>query len=223
MKKCIIFDCDGVLVDSEIIANRIGTDELNKLGYNLDNEQSLRKFIGLSDKSMQEKIQNEGKVVISNSFFQKCEQKYFESIKTELKPLIEELLEFLQTNKVDRCIASNGTKAKIKRALEVTNQIKYFDECNLFSAEQVIVGKPAPDLFLLAAENMGYKPEECLVIEDSAIGMQAAMAAKINVIAFLGATHTKYDWYESEIKKYNMPIVYNVQDLIKLVKSYLKH
>ncbi len=117
------------------------------------------------------------------------------------------------------CIASSGTIEKIDKSLAVTGLKKYFLDANIFSAQSVKNGKPAPDLFLFAAQQMGYKPSDCIVIEDSLAGIKAANSAGMDVVGFLGGSHAKYQWYEYDMKAYNIPIVKDSDELLKFLAN----
>ena len=93
----------------------------------------------------------------------------------------------------------------------------------MFTSQQVSKGKPAPDLFLFAASQMGFSPGDCIVIEDSAAGIEAAIAAGMHVVGFLGGSHAQYNWYQEKINKYNVPIAKNSNELLLILRNLLSN
>jgi len=220
MKQCIIYDCDGVIVDSELIAARIDSEFLTALGFEITQEECARLFIGNSANSIRDIILKKSGIHLTNVMFSELHKKILIAFTQELKPLMENILTTFQTNNLTQCLASSSKKAWITHALMVTNQLQFFNSHTIFSSDHVQNVKPHPDLFLVAAERLGYQPRECIVIEDSAAGIEAALAAKMNVIGFLGASHAQYDWYQERIKSYQIPIAYNNHELHELLRNH---
>jgi beta-phosphoglucomutase-like phosphatase (HAD superfamily) len=123
---------------------------------------------------------------------------------------------------INRCVASGSRRERVIRSLEITHQMKYFDEKTIFTAQQVERGKPAPDLFLFAAKQMGVSPQDCLVIEDSCAGIEAAQQAGMSVIGFLGGEHAKFEWYQEPIKVFGIPIAHTADELWALLKDEIQ-
>ena len=221
MDKLIIFDCDGVLVDSEIVANRIWAEALVSIGYPITTEESIRRFVGMNEKAVRQMILDETGKDIPLEYLNGLEKFVVEAFEKELDPLMGSVLEILDKHKVMRCVASNGQRNQVIRSLELTGQFKFFNDKSIFTSQQVSKGKPAPDLFLFAAKEMNYSVENCIVIEDSPIGIQAAISAGMNVIGFLGATHARHSWYEEKVAIYAIPIAHSKIDLLTILKSYL--
>ncbi len=92
---------------------------------------------------------------------------------------------------------------------------RVFNNQAIFTSQQVTKGKPAPDLFLFAAAEMGFLPEDCIVIEDSPAGIEAALAAHMTVVGFVGGAHTQFSWYQKRIENYSIPIIYHSDDLLE--------
>lgn len=222
MNKLIIFDCDGVLVDSEILAHQDDVDALLSMGYSITLEESIKRFTGINDNDFKKILHNEADIYISDGFFEQRRKELIKSFELHLNPLIEPVLLQL-TDKIQKCVASSSSKERVIKALQLTDQFKFFSESTIFVSEQVRRGKPKPDLFIFAAEKMGYLPENCIVIEDSIPGIQAAMAAKMKVIGFLGGRHTQYDWYRQDIEAYKIPIANGHKELLKLLDIYIKN
>ena len=185
----IIFDCDGVLVDSEVIASSVLAKHLTLAGHPHSQQECIARFTGLSLDSCRALIEAEAKTPLSEEFFLQVQHETFSRFVEDLQPVpgIVDVLEFLREKKWSCCVASSGSYKKMALTLNKTNLQKYFDE-KIFSASDVQRGKPTPDLFLHAARSLGYLPEHCIVIEDSAPGVKAATAAGMQVCAF-GSQH----------------------------------
>ncbi len=183
----IIFDCDGVLVDSEIVSFEAEADMFAEIGIALTAHDLLARFLGTSSASMFAIIEREHGIKLPEDFAERAAQRTLEAFDRKLRPIpgIAELLANLPTRK---CVASSSEPPRIRHSLTLAGILHHFDP-NIFSATQVKRGKPAPDLFLLAAESMGVPPERCLVIEDSVAGVTAARAAGMTVLGFTGGSH----------------------------------
>jgi len=185
----IIFDCDGVLVDSEVIASAVLAKHLTLAGYPYTPQECMVRFTGLSLDSCRVLIEKEAKKTLSKEFFQQVQNETFSRFAEDLQPVagIIDVLEFLQEQQWSCCVASSGSHEKMALTLKKTGLQKYFGE-RIFSASDVQHGKPAPDLFLHAAHSVSYLPEHCVVVEDSKPGVMAARAAGMQVCAF-GSQH----------------------------------
>jgi HAD superfamily hydrolase (TIGR01509 family) len=182
----LIFDCDGVLVDSEVLSCRIDAEFLTEIGVPYTAEEIARQFLGVSLKTMISRIESERDCKLPDDFSEKLNRTLFARFETDLKP-IEGVRDAILSLPFPRCVASSSIPERIALSLRVTGLADLFD--NIFSSTQVARGKPAPDLFLHAASRMNTLPEECLVIEDSIAGVQAARAAGMRVIGFVGGSH----------------------------------
>ena len=221
-KKLIIFDCDGVLVDSEIIASRIDAEIFTKCGYEISTEENIKKFTGINLKTTQEMIFQESGIVLQKEVLETIPQILINAFEQELKPLMKDMLERDILRNSAKCVASSSSRDRVLKSLEITDQIQFFEDQNIFTSSQVKNAKPAPDLFLFAANQMGFSPQECLVIEDSIVGIQAARSANMKVIGFLGGSHAKFDWYQEKIKEQKIPIAYTTSELYNFVIEFLK-
>ncbi|MFZ0664199.1 MAG: HAD family hydrolase [Acidimicrobiales bacterium] len=179
----VIFDCDGVLVDSERLAVRTEVEILGSLGWPLTESQVIDRFVGRSAAYMQGEIEQYlGRPIDWESeYLQKTQQVFRE----ELVP-VDGIFEALDGIDIDVCVASSGTHEAIRFSLGLTGLLERF-EGRIFSADDVEHGKPAPDLFFLAARTMGHEPSRCAVIEDSVSGVTAGLAAGMTVFAFTGS------------------------------------
>jgi HAD superfamily hydrolase (TIGR01509 family) len=187
MTDLVIFDCDGVLIDSEVIANRVKAEELRQLGYAITTEEMIDRFAGISGKETDEAIQHECGFDLPENHRRRVQERILREFHDNLQP-IDGIEEALSALKIPVCVASSSSLERIKLTLTTTKLINYF-EPHIFSAHMVDRGKPAPDLFLFAAAKMGVASDKCLVIEDSVPGVQAAKAAGMRVFGFYGGTH----------------------------------
>ena len=183
--QLLIFDCDGVLVDSEPISCRIVAEELRKLGLDISNEQAKHQFAGTSMDYIREYAHSILGRPVPENFEEIYRQRSHAAFKAELQPVdgIEEALKALN---FPRCVASNGPGYKVKANLEITGLRPLFGD-ELFSAYDIQRWKPEPDLYLHAARQMNTAFENCLVIEDSTAGVQAARSAGMRVLGYAGA------------------------------------
>ena len=187
----VIFDCDGVLVDSEIIANRVLAALLSRHGYPITTMESMHKFTGSTIPGVIKTIKDEG-VDLPDDFEPHLRERDVKAFEAELQAVAGVQATLERLGDIPKCVASSGPPAKIKRNLEITGLIKYLDP-HLFSARHVKHPKPAPDLFHFAAMRMNVKESECIVIEDSAVGVQGAKRAGMRAFGFIGASHRTAD------------------------------
>jgi len=183
----IIFDCDGVLVDSEPISIAVLLDVLAKAGHVMDEETAYRLFLGRSMATTIELLRNDFGFVVTSDHLDQARTALNERFQRELKP-IPGIRKALDQIALPRCIASSSKPERIRLSLSITGLLDQF-EPHIYSASMVERGKPAPDLFLHAARHMGARPEDCLVIEDSPAGVEAAKAAGMRVFGFTGGSH----------------------------------
>lgn len=187
----VIFDCDGVLVDSEPIANRVLVEALSRIGYPITIDQAVEKFVGRSMKSVIALVEQERGRPLPAGFLEDVQAATFARFRAELTAM-NGVGAAIDRIDVPVCVASSGMPEKIELSLSLTGLADRFNG-KLFSAAMVSRGKPAPDLFLLAAERMGVAPDRTLVIEDSVPGIEAALAAGMIVMGFVGGGHVGPD------------------------------
>jgi len=191
--KCIIFDCDGVLVDSEPLSNQVMVDIANELGANINLKYALRNFKGNSFNNCAQQISDLIGKAVPNNLEEIYRERSFEKFRNEIKS-INEIKNVLDDLKLPFCVASSGPESKIKLNLELTGLMEYFQE-NIFSCYTIGKWKPDPSVFNWAAKTMGYNPNECLIIEDSLIGVEAALNGGFDVFGY-----TAHD-YNDELRK----------------------
>lgn len=185
MTTLIIFDCDGVLVDSESLAAEVFSYTLSHYKIDLSPTECKTLFKGQSLPYCYRYIEKHFSLTLPKNFDAQLKKNTRTAFDAHLKPVegAEEILRFLKKKNISFCVASNGDHKKLKHSLEITNLNKYFSN-NVFSAEDVSRGKPAPDLFIYAAKKMEATIDKCWVIEDSCAGVEAALAAKMNTVYF---------------------------------------
>ncbi|MGJ8693590.1 MAG: HAD family hydrolase [Thalassotalea sp.] len=187
--ELIIFDCDGVLVDSEVLSKRVLVKMLAELGAEVSDEYFYTNFLGFNFEHVTAKVLADFGVTLTAEFREIFRGQLIRTFAEELKPT-EQLTWLLAQLKIKSCVATSGSPEKVKNSLYYTGLTDYFTD-KVFTSSQVKRGKPAPDLFLHAAKKMGVHPENCLVIEDSQVGIKGALAANMPVIRFAGASHMK--------------------------------
>jgi HAD superfamily hydrolase (TIGR01509 family) len=187
----VIFDCDGVLIDSELIACRVDAECLREIGFPETPESIQENYVGVSSRAMFEDIEKRHGRRLPEGFAELLRQRLLAAFDRELRATagMAELLRSLGTK---RCVASSSDPARLRHTLGLTGLLPHFAP-NVFSATMVRNGKPAPDLFLYAAERMGVPPRECVVIEDSRAGVAAGIAAGMRVFGFSGGSHCRPD------------------------------
>jgi len=183
----VIFDCDGVLVDSEPLAMRVLLEIVASRGVVLDPATGYERFLGRSLASVCQDLDAAFGIDLDAPALEAMRQRLYATFEAELKPIpgIERVLAQLKT---PFCVASSSQPERIALSLRVTGLLPHF-EGRLFSASMVRHGKPAPDLFIHAAAAMGCPPGATVVIEDSPVGIAAARAAGMRVLGFLGGSH----------------------------------
>jgi HAD superfamily hydrolase (TIGR01509 family) len=183
----VIFDCDGVLVDSEVISSAAHAETLTRHGYKITSDQVLERFLGVSDREARQAIETELGRALPDDFESQMKQAALQRYGADLRgiPHISGAIAAISQLK---CVASSGTPEKIHHGLTCAGLYELLAP-HIFSASQVKHGKPAPDLFLFAAGQMQTTPARCLVIEDSLAGVAAAVAAGMPVLGFHGGSH----------------------------------
>lgn len=188
----VIFDCDGVLVDSELLSNQSDLELLRTFGIDLELEDYMRRYVGKSAADTVRGIEAQTGVKLPTDFLERKQAHVLAAFERELQP-IENVDVALGVLPFTRCVASSSTPERIRFSLKRTGLLDCFDDDAIFSATMVQHGKPAPDLFLLAAQRMNRVPNVCVVIEDSVSGVQAAIAAGMTALGFVGGSHHSGD------------------------------
>jgi HAD superfamily hydrolase (TIGR01509 family) len=185
----IIFDCDGVLVDSEALACVVHADVLTQHGYTITPAQVHERFLGRSAREARFEVESELGFALPDAYTAQLKATIDRVFGEQLAP-VPHIFETLGRLSQRICVASSGTPTRIRSSLATTGLLDRFAP-HLFSAMQVDRGKPAPDLFLFAAAQMNTPPARCVVVEDSVPGVTAARAAGMTVIGFTGGSHSR--------------------------------
>ena len=181
--KCIIFDCDGTLVDSEAITNQVIAEMASELGIEMTGDEASATFGGKTLDDVVYKMKELSGNDLPKDWLPRLIQRVNESWESKLRP-VKGVKELLEKIKIPVCVASNGEPTHVRHSLRLTKLYDFFDE-NVFTASEMSKPKPSPELFLYAAKKMGFKPSECVVIEDSVTGVTAAVNAKIVVYGII--------------------------------------
>ncbi|WP_425052158.1 HAD family hydrolase [Psychromarinibacter sp. S121] len=185
----VIFDCDGVLVDSEPISLAVTLEVLAEEGCPLDLSTGYARFLGRSLASVARWLREEHGVDLDDAMKTRLRARLFERFRSDLQP-IAGVAQTVAALPCPACVASSSQPDRIRLSLDLTGLLPLFDP-HIFSATMVEHGKPAPDLFLHAARQMGVAPADCVVVEDSPAGIRAAKAAGMRVVAFVGGAHAE--------------------------------
>ena len=187
--ELVIFDCDGVLIDSEVIANRVFAECLADLGIAMSADEAITFGVGKNAVTLAAAVKQTFGISLPAGFMEDMRARVMTAFTTDLRPMdgIERLLAGL---KPARCVASNSHIDRVRHGLTATGLLAHL-EPHIYTAAMVARGKPAPDLFLFAASRHGIAPERCVVIEDSLSGVAAAKAAGMAVVGFTGGSHCR--------------------------------
>lgn len=216
-----IFDCDGVLVDSEPLAMRVLLETISEAGLTLTPAFGYERFLGRSLATTCAVLSEEFGIDLTHEALDRMRLRLYEVFRLELKPMagIHAALDALP---VPYCVASSSQLERIRLALDVTSLRSRF-EPRIFSASMVSRGKPAPDLFLHAAAEMGIAPTRCLVVEDSPAGIEAARLAGMHVCGFTGGSHARADTHRKALEvvepDYLIDDMGDLPDLIRGVRA----
>lgn len=208
----VIFDCDGVLVDSEKIGVHIDRRVLAEVGLDFTIEEVVGHFMGKSDKHFVETVESMLGKPVPENWLDEISKQYQQAFENELTP-VPGIVEALDELELAHCVASSGTHEKMRFTLGKTGLLNRFQN-KLFSATEVERGKPHPDLFLFAASQMGWAPERCAVVEDSQAGVQAGLAAGMKVVAYAGG-FLNHDDVEHE----NLVVIQHMRELPRLLSE----
>ncbi len=209
--KAIIFDCDGVLVDSEAISCGVVVDLANAAGANIDLEYAIKQFSGTSLQFVIDHIESLIDKKLPDNFISEYRRICTTRFEAEIQP-IKGIVEVLEQLTVPFCVASNGPLDKMSLNLQWTGLSKYF-KGNMFSAYDINAWKPDPRLFLTAAKSMGFEPKDCAVVEDSLSGVKAGIAGGFDVFAL---THThKMDDFRQQV----VTVFTEMSDLLDLLEK----
>ncbi len=220
----VIFDFDGVIVDSEPFMNRSFFRELRRVGCRILPKEVQEKFMGLDKHGVAKIVLADYGVRLKDSFFEELFLKEKENLLQEptlIPPLMSYALAVLKREGIPCCIASNNLRPKLELALQVSGLASFFKKEDIFTADQVAQGKPSPDIFLFAATQMGHNASSCIIVEDSPAGIQAAKAAGIPVIAFLAKEGASQTDYIQQIIAEQVPLAYTQEELLQMLVAHI--
>ncbi|MEM9469051.1 MAG: HAD family phosphatase [Pseudomonadota bacterium] len=199
----IIFDCDGTLVNSELLANTVSANLMNDLGLNEYTPHNfMEEFMGQTWTNIAQIIEKRHQIKLPDDIYEQYASTLNNLLLDNLE-IVAGALELVEAcnNTAKICVASNGQRSNVIKSLEIGHfKPHFFTEETIFTRIQVAEGKPAPDLFFYAAEKMSVTPEKCLVLEDSTTGVQAAVAADMDVIGVTAVSH-QAEIQEKRLKK----------------------
>ena len=185
----VIFDCDGVLVDSEVISCSVHAEVLTRNGYPITSDQVFDRFLGRSARQAIIEVETELGRRLPEDFDAQLKDRIFSTFRESLTPT-PHIHEALAAIAQPVCVASSGSHERMRVSLGCTDLYDRFAP-NIFSSSEVRNGKPAPDLFLFAAERMGVAPGRCVVVEDSVSGIAGGIAAGMTVLGYCGGSHCR--------------------------------
>lgn len=220
-KKLIIWDFDGVIADTEIIWTGIRIKKLKEhFGISWSLQEANQLIGGMSDRTKNTVLKNMG-YNVSPEFWEEIHQSDEIALNKgfERSPYIDDIF---NNKQIKQCIATGATMEHTLRKCDITGVSKWFCQKQIFTIEMVKHGKPEPDLFLYAAERMGYTPQECVVIEDSAAGLTAAQKAGMMPIAYVGSLMNNNPKYVKKIKNMGIEYIFNdMRDINILLKGMI--
>jgi len=212
----VIFDLDGVLVDSEWLLATVWSSMLGEHDIEISPDTLIERFAGKTDGSMADVIARETGRMPAQAMLDFVRDRARAALSSDLNP-VEGAAAMLDALPHPSCVCSNSASDRVRRSLTVTGLLAHFEDAHLFSADQVERAKPYPDLHLHALSELGAKAREAVVIEDSATGIEAAGLAGIVSIGFLGASHTPADHGDALRKAGAAAIVETHDDLLKAI------
>jgi HAD superfamily hydrolase (TIGR01509 family) len=212
MVELVILDCDGVLVDSETISVAVLTELLRKAGAEIAESDGYRLFLGRSMAAVEKLLRSDYGLALSRAELENIRIETFRRLRAELKPM-PGVAEALSRLKTGRCVASSSSPERIRLSLDLTGLLEML-EPHIYSASMVARGKPAPDLFLHAAKEMGVRPEDCVVVEDSPAGIDAARRAGMRAFAFTGGAHAAAAGLEAALARLGPELIFSDMALL---------
>ncbi len=214
----VIFDCDGVLVDSEPLAMRVLLQTVAESGAKIDTAEAHEAFLGKSLTSICALLRRDHRIHIEAAALERMRGRLYAAIRKELRPM-PGIAETLGELGRPVCVASSSQLERIGLALDVTGLSSFFDG-HVFSASMVARGKPAPDLFLHVAREMRVAPVDCIVVEDSPAGITAALAAGMKVFGFTGGSHAQSASHRRKLEALGPRLVFSdMRELPDLVRD----
>jgi len=214
--EAVIWDCDGVLIDSEVLACSAAADMLNDLGCNISLDEYVSNFSGKSFFQAATELEDKtGINLVKKICYKTLEKRQLEAFDKSLKA-VDGIDIILENIKLPQAVASGSSYKRLHHSLGITNLLKYFNK-HIYSAEMVEKGKPAPDVFLYAANKLNVNPKNCLVIEDGIHGINGARAAGMDVYTYIGGSHITDSLKEKLINSNVSEVVTSMHELLPLL------
>jgi HAD superfamily hydrolase (TIGR01509 family) len=214
----VIFDCDGVLVDSEPLAMRVLLETIAEAGAVIDVARGYESFLGRSLASVTDILRTDYGIDLGRDALERMRERLYTLFRQELRPM-PGIAATLAAMQAPFCVASSSQLERIRLSLDLTGLRPFFGN-RIFSASMVTHGKPAPDLFLHAAREMRIEPARCIVIEDSPAGVAAAKRAQMCVFAFTGGSHAQSPLHRSLIETLGPTLIFeHMADLTRLIRE----
>ena len=218
--ELVIFDCDGVLIDSEVVSARVMVEMLEPEGVKIDQSYVYKHFLGRQFPRVKQTVFEEFSVDLPDSFESDYRQQLLSAFGQELQAT-SGVKEVLSNLNVLNCVATSSSPKRTQKALELVGLADHFGE-NIFTASEVKCGKPAPDLFQRASKKMQIDPKNCLVIEDSIMGVKAAISAGMRVWRYSGASHLGFDKSKLLDQFSQVPVFNDWQKFYQMAPNLLK-
>ncbi|EIM75660.1 hypothetical protein A33O_07540 [Nitratireductor aquibiodomus RA22] len=217
--ELVIFDCDGVLVDSEIIASRVEARVLTQAGFEITPEELASRYAGLTFKDILLSIEENADAPLQATLIDQAESEVDKKVRKEVKPL-EGVHEAVAAVTMPKCVCSNSSYERVEAMLSRTRLLPFFKD-HIYSSLETPSRqpKPAPDVFLYAAEKMGAAPGRCFVIEDSVHGIAGARAAGMRVIGFTGGAHIQPGHADLLMEAGAETVIHRFQDLAGVIEA----
>ena len=208
--KLVIFDCDGVLVDSESIAVDMLLEMIRAAGGEITREAAYERFLGCSLARIVAELEERHQITVTEGLLESMRIGLYDRFRKELQP-IPGIAGALDRLAQPFCVASSSQPERIRLSLSLTRLEERFNG-NIFSATMVKHGKPAPDLFLYAARQMNVEPQACVVVEDSPAGVTAAKSAGMRVISFMGGSHAVPAGLDAKVRALEPDLILDTMD-----------
>ena len=215
----ILFDCDGVLVDSEIIAAEVEAQLLTEAGFPIEAEEVAERFAGLTWTNILLEVERQANIPLSATLLERSEQLLDERLKNEVLA-IDDVIATVEALKIPKAICSNSKSYRLEMMLKRVGLYDSFAP-HIFSAPEVgsKKTKPAPDVYLYGAKQFGVEPKNVIVVEDSAHGVQAAVAAGMRVIGFTGGAHSQMGHAEKLTDAGAETVIHRHKDLAATIEA----
>ena len=208
-------------MDSEALLKQGEVEALEELGFRLSIDECTSLFSGVSVDKAAQNFKERYDTELPADFFPNQIAGSMDLFRARLHSLMRDTVEALAADGISQCVASGSPRARVDLCIDVAGMRPFFPASSIFTRELVSEGKPAPDLFLHAAEKLGIHPVDCLVIEDSTSGVLAAKAASMPVLGYLGGGHAKASWYREKMEALDVDLVESDEEVLAWLRARL--